>query len=872
MAVASLGMLASASAAIAVGGDHGAESNRAKKSGIEVELVSASQREILDSNRLTVEVSSEIADKVRVRGAARPGKPARVAKARRARLEAGDSVTIKLRLTAAGRSRLAGCAELKLLIRARASETGDRLGDRDDVRDKAKESLLRDSAACAAGSPPPGGETGGGGGEDGGLGGSPTARCDPIDPSHCLHPWPNDLFTEPAATPTGRRVALDPLAMPRSRQGVPILPEPFNRSDGFSPGNLIVTKVPGLETPAAFDQTDPVDIRHLSEYDDPDQPVVVINADTGDRHLIWAELDANPENPDDVNLIIRPAVNFDEEGHYIVAMRNLKDADGNPIDAQEPFRVYRDNLPSSDPEVEDRRAHMEEIFDALAAADQPIARDDLYLAWDFTVASEQNLTERALHLRDDAFAELGDTDLADLEVEPGSSAPEFTVESVENFTVAQDSRIARRVEGTFTVPCYLNAPDCPTGSRFALPPDSNIPVRIPGNTMETNFVCLIPRVAADGLDPPAARPWLYGHGLLGSAGAVASSPQTRMMNEHNFVYCATDWVGFATQDAPNILLTLQDLNNFPSFVDRTQQGFLNFLYLGRLMIHPDGFASNPAFQTGLPLEPVLDPARLFYVGNSQGGILGGALAALAPDHEHAVLGVPGMNYSTLLRRSSDFHPYAEGEFTDVVCGELPGVFEEICNSAPGDTPLGLYDNYPNELERPLILSLIQMQWDRAEANGYAHHMTDDPYPNTPPHEVILDMAYGDHQVTNWATEVEARTIGARIRQPALYPGRSNSVQPYFGIPAIESYPFAGSALIVADVGPLRQEGTRTKGTNPPPPDEVPNREGVDPHGPDQSETIYGRNVITEFLRIGGVVIDGCAGRPCYIDGYTGAGG
>jgi hypothetical protein len=40
--------------------------------------------------------------------------------------------------------------------------------------------------------------------------------------------------------------------------------------------------------------------------------------------------------------------------------------------------------------------------------------------------------------------------------------------------------------------------------------------------------------------------------------------------------------------------------------------------------------------------------------------MGGALTALAPDFTKSVLGVPGMNYSTLLNRSVDW----EGEFID----------------------------------------------------------------------------------------------------------------------------------------------------------------------------------------------------------------
>ena len=49
---------------------------------------------------------------------------------------------------------------------------------------------------------------------------------------------------------------------------------------------------------------------------------------------------------------------------------------------------------------------------------------------------------------------------------------------------------------------------------------------------------------------------------------------------------------------------------------------------------------------------------MFYDGNSQGGIIGGAITAVAQDFTRAVLGVPGMNYSTLLQRSSDFELYA----------------------------------------------------------------------------------------------------------------------------------------------------------------------------------------------------------------------
>jgi hypothetical protein len=345
------------------------------------------------------------------------------------------------------------------------------------------------------------------------------------------------------------------------------------------------------------------------------------------------------------------------------------------------------------------------------------------------------------------------------------------------------------------------------------------------------------------------------------------------------VFCATDWIGMACADLPTdpaqvpaalqrmlqsgytpncdlpvTATILKDLSNFPKLADRVQQGMLNFLYLGRAMVHPQGFATDPAFRrpdgSGL-----LDTTRLFYDGNSQGGIIGGALTAVAVDHERAVLGVPGMNYSTLLRRSVDFDRFATGKFVD----ELP------------DTPLGLYDNYPSELERPLLISLVQLLWDRAEANGYAQHMTDDPLPNTPAHKVLLHLAFGDHQVANVAAEVEARTIGARARAPYLEPGRSPYVTTTpWGIPEISSFPFDGSAIVMWDSGPIRQVDGRTRGTAIPPATNTPPREGDDPHEYPRRE-VAARVQKSEFLRVGGRVVDVCGALPCFSDGYAGGG-
>jgi hypothetical protein len=661
-------------------------------------------------------------------------------------------------------------------------------------------------------------------------------RCDPIDPAHCLLPFPNDFFTAPdRSTDTGRRVNLHVLSMPRSVAGKPIDPAEWNRNDGFSPGSMLLTRVPGLDLHRTWGmQAD--QLTDLARYADPDAPVIVVDAATGERHPIWTELDTHPDTTDAARLlIIRPATNFREGHRYVVALRGLQRTDGTVIAPNPTFANYRDRGPAqADPSIEARRPAMERVFDTLGAAG--VARDDLYLAWDFTIASERNLSERARHIRDDAFALLGDTDLADGSA-AGTAAPAVTIESTEDLPSGASFR---RVRGTIDVPNYLTPqvvtpeveiPDpVDVSGRLAVPgsrfnyvgsPDG-MPVRNPVQpSLAVPFVCEIPRTAL--VEP--AHPMLYGHGLLGTR-EEATGGSTEDLRLRGFAPCAVDWMGMAFEDLPNVATILADLSNFPSLADRSQQGFLNFLYLGRALFHEGGLASHPAFQ--LDGRSLLRTGELFYDGNSQGGIMGGALTALAPDFRTAVLGVPGMNYSTLLNRSVDW----EGEYAEV-----------------------LYAVYPDKLEQQLCFALMQMVWDRAEANGYAHHMTGDPLPNTPAHQVMLQVAFADHQVANIAAEVEGRTIGARLRVPPLADGQHWSVDPTFGFT-----PAASPLDTTPGASYLVYWYSADRGNTTPPTGNVPPTAGGDPHE-DPRRDNAGSDQKARFL-LDGVLVDVCAGAPC----------
>ncbi|MET0557770.1 MAG: hypothetical protein ABW065_03745 [Solirubrobacterales bacterium] len=651
----------------------------------------------------------------------------------------------------------------------------------------------------------------------------------------CMLPFPDDYYTvaDPTSA-TGRRINFKDAGMPANVLGQHIEAAPYNASDGFSPGSVILLKVPAIETTADVAATGATPINHLGLYKRGNSPVVVVDAQTGKRWPIWVEIDSTAVDPSKAVLEIHPAVNFASGHRYIVALRHLRNAAGESIEAPAAFRYYRDKVPSKQPEINAQRGRFEAIFSRLQRSG--INRKDLYLAWDFTVASDQSNSGRELSMRDAAFAQLGDTDLAD--GVPQGSSPSFLVTNVE--ANPNPGQIARRVKGTFEVPCYL-FPNCGPGGRMQLDA-GGAPTQ--NGTWTANFDCIVPEAAVTG-PAGSARPSLYGHGLFGRAAEVASSPQRELSQGHDIVQCATDEIGMSESDLPVVVGALQNISAFPAIPDRLQQGLLDELYLGRALISPTGFSTDPAFnQDGtVATESVLNTSHLYYNGNSQGGIMGGALTAVSPDFTRASLGVPAMNYSVLLPRSVDFDP-----------------FSAI-----------LYPSYPNETARPLILDLMQMLWDRGEPNGYAARMTSNPLPNTPAHQVLLDVAFGDHQVTIYQADVEARTIGAAAHQPALYPGRWPNTDVLWNVPAIKSYPYTGSAIYYWDGGPVREEpaGSGTiLGTEPPPYENLPNRTGVDPHGLPRA-TPAEQQLVSDFFDGAIQQSDSCGGGPCYSLGFSG---
>ena len=606
------------------------------------------------------------------------------------------------------------------------------------------------------------------------------------DAKYCLLPFPSSKQTvTDEGTASGQRVSFKPEWLPANNKGKHIDPVEWNRNDGFSPGQALVVRVPGID----LEQTGLATITDIGSSLDEDAPVVILDPQTNERIPYWAELDAQAAPGSDQLLYIRPAVNYTPGHTYLVGMTGMKNSAGALIPSPPAFEQERQLLLSDEEIWPDAEDQVETTFRTMELQSEAgMALPDLYLAWQFEVASTSNTTGRMLHIRDDALATLG------------TGAPAFTVGTV---TPNPRAGVAKRIEGTFQVPKYLTGTGQP-GAGFKNGANG-LPTR--NGSYTASYDCEIPTTAA----ATPARATVYGHGLFGSLGEVRSGPQAAMVAGHNMVYCATDWIGMASPDVANAATILQDLSSFGTLPDRTQQGILNTIFLGRLLTNAGGFVSNAAFQDGGG-GPLIDTSALFYDGNSQGAVVGGAYLAVDPTASAGVLGVAGMNYSTLLERSVDFDP-----FFDLMKA-----------------------TYPSRNDQVVGLQLIQMLWDRGETNGYASYLNADRnLPGTPDKRVLVHTALGDHQVATLTAEVEARTAGMAIHRPTYLTGRTTL-----------AYPSTGSALIVWDSGAALAPLTN-----------IPPRTGEDPHS-DPRNSAQAQAQKSAFLATGGTIIDVCSAAAC----------
>jgi len=559
--------------------------------------------------------------------------------------------------------------------------------------------------------------------------------CNPIASEHdCLLPYPSDVFVvDDASLPSGRRVALPEPTWLVTKDGVAVDPHALYPEDGFSPGSQILV---------SFGQA--IDDEPLvSAVDDPaaslgdDSPTVLLNADTGLPVLHMAELDPRATADEDRALVIRPLIRLTEEQRYIVAIRRLRSPDGELVPTPAGFASLRDGAPAH-PRLEALAPHYDEaVFGPLQEAG--VDRDELQLAWDFTVRSRDNMVGDMLAVR------AGTIDAAT------ASAPTVTVVSSED---DPDAFTARRIEATVRVPAWTEA-DEPNARLLR---DSNGMVTTDG-TFEVPFTIWIPNSVADRAptDPPA-RLMQFGHGFFGGREEVDGFVN-QLADEKGFVVIATDWWGMSARD--RIPLVNELVGNTAmgmAFTDRVHQAMANQIALAAAR---ENIAALPEVDALGP-SPTFDGDAPYFYGISMGHILGSTYLSLSPDIARGVTSVGGANFSLMMFRAAPFIA-----FIAILSGTLP-----------------------NPLDMQKFAVLAQPTFDRIDPLTYVPLMFDEPLAGSPAERRwLMQIGIGDPAVPNLASHLQARSLALPTLEPAPRT-----------IPGIDtaSFPYDGSAIVEFD--------------------------------------------------------------------------
>jgi len=612
--------------------------------------------------------------------------------------------------------------------------------------------------------------------------------CDPLQPDDCAFPWPSSVYMKPdETTATGHRLQFAPTTLPKNAGGVHVDPTALHAFDGYGVGSAALVHFPHL------DPSNLPDENHISESLAEDAAIVWLEIVDGEIRRIpwWAELDSNESDPAQQALYIHPAVILREGAREVIGIRNLQDTAGESIPPSAAFLALRDGGAEDDDELSWRVPRFEEVFELLG--DAGMSRSELVLAWDFVTASSESLHGDLLAIRAAGFAATG------------PEGPELTIAEVIEFTEEEDADIAIEITGTFRVPSFMEPWSVEGKDSTILHRDAD------GNVAQNGWRdapmwIRIPRAALDGTPQGLM---LYAHGLNGSGSQVRAGHNSRVANTQNMIYFGCDLIGMSDADVEAIVAMITNMSHFRIIPERVHQGMLEHLLLTRAM--RERFADLETI-TSRGIQVNTD--ELFFSGISQGGIYGGTVMALSQDITRGHLGVPGQNYSLLLHRSVNFTPFFE-------------VLKAF---------------YPYTRDQAVILQACQTLWDRVDSSSHYRHIEVDPFPDTPPHQVLLASATGDYQVALVTNEITVRSdVGV-----ALLPDYGKAVD---GVD-VSPYPHMGSGLVNYDFGnPWPEPG------NQPPLDL-----GEDPHGLARQMDHHTEQMM-HFLRHG-EIIDVCGGDGC----------
>jgi len=544
--------------------------------------------------------------------------------------------------------------------------------------------------------------------------------CNPLSVGDdCLLPYPSlHYMVSDESSPTGLRMDIDVEDFYSPDGELPVDPAMFDFADGVSRVSSMLVNF-GVDIDPAF-------LSGWGEQGDtvlPGAPIALIHAETGEAVPILTEMDQNNRDYKGYEarhpLIIRPLGPMELGARYVVLLSDsLTDVDGLSLQSPDVFVALRDGIPTDDEVVEGMRPRFDAFFEVAEKAGW--TREDLLLAWDFQVASEEFSLGPIRSMRAQTLELIE------------KQGVDYVIESVE---ADPNEHVAWLVKGTFTPPGFLTADN-------DLQRDEEGGILLQKDWFDYDFTMVIPPQAKKQGGLPLV---LIGHGLFGTGewmldSGTAESLIHPMASETGAVLVATDWIGLSSGDIDLIISeVITDMSRITVVTDRLVQSHINNIALVELTLGelPD----DPAIGRQVK-DPLVDPDNIWYYGISLGGIQGASQVSVSPRISRATLAVPGSGWSHMIQRSVHF------SYLDKLIDVL----------------------YPDPLTQNLFIAAIQTYFDFSDPAVLGSLLNNDPeLPEAPQKTVLLQEGIGDCQVPNIATDLLSRTLGAAHLEYATDP-------------------------------------------------------------------------------------------------------
>lgn len=522
-------------------------------------------------------------------------------------------------------------------------------------------------------------------------------------------PFPSDLYTvSDPATATGRRVVMPmdlfpPDLLAQLPFDAPEVLKQLNRADGFAPGLPILVSIPAILSAGALP-----DQANEARWD---APVQLLALESGRRIpfrvLLMPRTDT--QQPCTV-MLIQPTVRLQDGQRYAVVFRDtLRDARGALIP---PPGGFRDALtrPGREP-VPEWRLQLRQL--GLRLGDLGLSPHRLSMAFAFTIASQDSFFKPASALME--------------RVERATQEGRYQLKRIRmtKKPFGGSAGAAFRGVGTFDALTFI---------------DERGWIRPQGDPIELEFLLQMPERCPSGGCAVA----IFGHGLAATRETMFQVADVFASYGIATIGVAAPWHSLPLEPLPVLAQVHKNVELMHGlFLEHSLRNIQLARFVAQSLDHRILLPrpGEVGVRGGEGWVHALRADRIFYIGQSMGGICGVTTTALSPEIRAAIFDVAG---GSVIDMMFDSWVVQQLRLPTLRFGSL------------------------NAWENNRVMALGIYRFNDIDPIGYAPSITRNPRPGGEVRFVSQQAGLGDGLVPNWTTD----KLASALELPVL---RSRSV-------------------------------------------------------------------------------------------------